>query len=148
MNLESPKVTVQKSAQDLFDQLSNVKNFEKLMPDNIAKFEVIGEDAFIFGLKGMPEIKLKMKEKTAPSQIVLGAASDKLPFTLTSNINSVSDSSSEVQLFFEGEFNAMMAMMIKGPISKFIETLANNMTKLIIVNYKLLIRDLHKNLKA
>ncbi|KFF05797.1 MULTISPECIES: hypothetical protein [Flavobacterium] len=130
MNLESPKVTVQKSAQDLFDLLTDVKNFEKLMPDNIAKFEVIGEDAFIFGLKGMPEIKLKMKDKTAPSKIVLGAASDKLPFTLTSNIDSVSDSESAVQLFFEGEFNAMMAMMIKGPISKFIETLANNMTKL------------------
>ncbi len=130
MNLESPKVTVQKSAQDLFDLLADVKNFEKLMPENIAKFEVIGEDAFIFGLKGMPEIKLKMKEKTAPNKIVLGAASDKLPFTLVSNIDVVSDSSSEVQLLFEGEFNAMMAMMIKGPISKFIETLANNMTKL------------------
>jgi len=123
MNLESPKVTVQKSAQDLFDQLTDVKNFEKLMPDNIAKFEVTGEDAFIFGLKGMPEIKLKMKDKVAPNKIVLGAASDKLPFTLTSNIDSISDSESAVQLFFEGEFNAMMAMMIKGPISKFIETL-------------------------
>ncbi|MBF4491593.1 SRPBCC family protein [Flavobacterium sp. JLP] len=130
MNLESPKVTVQKSAQDLFDLLTDVKNFEKLMPDNIAKFEVTGEDSFIFGLKGMPEIKLKMKDKVAPSKIVLGAASDKLPFTLTSNIDSISDSESAVQLFFEGEFNAMMAMMIKGPISKFIETLANNMTKL------------------
>ncbi|MDY0986566.1 MULTISPECIES: orotate phosphoribosyltransferase [Flavobacterium] len=130
MNLESPKVTVQKSAQDLFDQLTDVKNFEKLMPDNIAKFEVTGEDAFIFGLKGMPEIKLKMKDKVAPNKIVLGAASDKLPFTLTSNIDTISDSESAVQLFFEGEFNAMMAMMVKGPISKFIETLANNMHKL------------------
>ncbi|MFC0777070.1 SRPBCC family protein [Flavobacterium sp. HJSW_4] len=130
MNLESPKVTVQKSAQDLFDQLTDVKNFEKLMPDNIAKFEVTGEDAFIFGLKGMPEIKLKMKEKVAPNKIVLGAASDKLPFTLTSNIDTISDSESAVQLFFEGEFNAMMAMMVKGPIGKFIETLANNMHKL------------------
>ncbi|MBL0737324.1 SRPBCC family protein [Flavobacterium sp. GN10] len=130
MNLESPKVTVQKSAQDLFDQLTDVKNFEKLMPDNIAKFEVTGEDAFIFGLKGMPEIKLKMKDKVAPNKIVLGAASDKLPFTLTSNIDTVSDSESAVQLFFEGEFNAMMAMMVKGPIGKFIETLANNMHKL------------------
>lgn len=130
MNLESPKVTVEKSSQELFDLLSDVKNFETLMPDNIAKFEVIGEDAFIFGLKGMPEIKLKMKEKVAPSKIVLGAASDKLPFTLVANIESVSDQSSAVKLDFEGEFNAMMAMMIKGPIGKFIETLANNMTKL------------------
>jgi ribosome-associated toxin RatA of RatAB toxin-antitoxin module len=130
MNLESPKVTVQKSAQELFDLLSDVKNFEILMPENIAKFEVIGEDAFIFGLKGMPEIKLKMKEKVAPNKIVLGAASDKLPFTLVANIDSISDTSSDVKLDFEGQFNAMMAMMIKGPIGKFIETLANNMTKL------------------
>jgi ribosome-associated toxin RatA of RatAB toxin-antitoxin module len=130
MNLESPKVTVEKSASELFDLLSDVRNFEKLMPDNIAKFEVIGDDAFIFGLKGMPEIKLKMKEKVAPNKIVLGAASDKLPFTLVANIDAVSDASSAVKLDFEGEFNAMMAMMIKGPISKFIETLANNMAKL------------------
>ena len=130
MNLESPKVTVQKSAQELFDLLCDVRNFEKLMPDNIAKFEVIGEDAFIFGLKGMPEIKLKMKEKIAPNKIVLGAASDKLPFTLQANINAISENSTDVKLGFEGEFNVMMAMMIKGPISKFIEALAGNMSKL------------------
>ncbi|RZJ75062.1 MAG: SRPBCC family protein [Flavobacterium sp.] len=130
MNLESPKVTVEKPAQYIFEALSDVKSYEKLMPENISKFEVTGEDSFIFALKGMPEIKLRMKDKTAPSKIILGAASDKLPFTLTGDINTVSDSSSEVQLKFEGEFNAMMAMMIKGPISKFIETLATNMHKL------------------
>jgi ribosome-associated toxin RatA of RatAB toxin-antitoxin module len=130
MNLESPKVSVEKSAQHLFDSLADVKNFEKLMPETIAKFEVIGDDAFIFGLKGMPEIKLKMKEKVSPSKIVLGAASEKLPFTLTANIESIAEQKANVQLFFEGEFNAMIAMMIKGPIGKFIETLAANMHKL------------------
>ena len=130
MNLESPKVAVSKSTQELFDLLTDVRNFEKLMPDNIAKFEVIGDDAFIFGLKGMPEIKLKMKEKVAPNKVVLGAASDKLPFTLTASIDAVSDNNSDVKLDFVGEFNPMMAMMIKGPIGKFIETLATNMTKL------------------
>ena len=130
MNLESPTVTVQKSAQDLFNALTDVKNFETLMPENIAKFEVTGDDSFIFGLKGMPEIKLRMKDKVASSKVVLGAASDKLPFTLTADINEVSDASATVKLSFEGSFNPMMAMMIKGPISKFIETLAANMNKL------------------
>ena len=130
MNLQSPKVTVEKSAQYLFDALTDVRNFEKLMPDNTAKFEVTGEDSFIFGLKGMPEIKLRMKDKSAPNKVVLGAATDKLPFTLTADIQTVSDSSSTVQLLFEGEFNTMMAMMVKGPITKFIETLAGNMHKL------------------
>lgn len=130
MNLESPKVSVDQSAQYLFDQLSDIKNFEKLMPDTIAKFEVTGEDSFIFGLKGMPEIKLKVKEKLAPTRLLLGAASDKLPFSLEAKIDPVSENKSDVQLLFQGEFNAMMAMMVKGPITKFIETLAGNMNKL------------------
>ena len=130
MNLESPKVTVEKSAEYMFDALCDVKNYEKLMPENIAKFEVTSEDSFIFGLSGMPEIKLKMKDKTPSTQVVLGAASDKLPFTLTANIESISENASDVQLLFEGEFNAMMAMMIKGPINKFLENLSGNMVKL------------------
>lgn len=130
MNLESQKVTVAKSSEYIFNALSDVQNFEKLMPESIAKFEVLSDDAFIFGLKGMPEIKLKMKDKIAFSKVVLGAASEKLPFTLTANINALSDTDTEVQLDFIGEFNPMMAMMIKGPISKFIETLAQNMGKL------------------
>ncbi len=91
MNLESPNVTVEKSAEYLFHSLSDVKNFEKLMPENIAKFEVLGEDIFNFGLKGMPEIKLKMKEKIANSKVILAAATDKLPFTLVANIDSISE---------------------------------------------------------
>jgi len=130
MTLESTKTTVEKSAQYMFDALSDVKNFAKLMPDSISKFEVTSDDSFIFGLKGMPEIKLKMKEKIATSKIILGAASDKLPFTLTANIEVVSENLSSVQLVFDGEFNAMMGMMIKGPIGKFIETLSENMNKL------------------
>ena len=129
MNLESPKVNVAKSAEYIFNALSDVKNFEKLMPENIAKFEVIDENCFEFGLKGMPEIKLVKKEAIPNSKIVLGAASSKLPFTLTANITEVNDTT-DVQLLFDGDFNPMMAMMIKGPISKFIETLAQNMGKL------------------
>lgn len=130
MNLESPKVTVEQSAEYIFNALSDVKNFEKLMPENIAKFEVLGDDIFNFGLKGMPEIKLRMKDKTPHSKVVLSAASDKLPFSLIANIDAISEKSCDVKLDFEGEFNPMMAMMIKGPISKFLETLAANMGKL------------------
>lgn len=130
MNLESPKVNVQKSTDYIFNALIDIKNFEKLMPESIAKFEVLDDITFIFGLKGMPEIKLRLKDQTPHSRVVLGAASDKLPFTLSAQIDQFSENESAVQLFFEGEFNPMMAMMIKGPISKFLESLAANMNKL------------------
>lgn len=127
MKLESPKTTIQKSAQETFNFLSDVKNFEKLMPENISKFEVIDSDKFLFALKGMPEIVLKKKEAIAPNKIVLGAAGGKLDFSLTALISEIDADQSAVELLFEGEFNAMMAMMIKGPINKFIETLVGNM---------------------
>ncbi|MDC7998526.1 SRPBCC family protein [Gilvibacter sediminis] len=127
MNLTSKTVTLDKSAQNVCDFLSHVKNFEQLMPENTAKFELIGEQAFVFALKGMPEIALELKEINAPNQVVLGAKSDKLPFTLTANIEELEASKSATTLDFEGDFNAMMAMMIKGPIKSFLESLTDNL---------------------
>ncbi|WP_303318098.1 SRPBCC family protein [Flavivirga abyssicola] len=131
MNLESPKINVGKSPQEVFDFLSDVKNFEALMPENISKFEVLEKDKFLFALKGMPEIVLEKKEAIAPNKIVLGAAGGKLDFSLIGNITEIDETSSEVQLEFTGEFNPMMAMMIKSPISKFIETLATSIPNAI-----------------
>ncbi|PCI09437.1 MAG: orotate phosphoribosyltransferase [Flavobacteriaceae bacterium] len=129
MNLETQKVTVQKSSKDIFEFLTKLDNFEGLMPESKEKFEVDG-DSFIFGLKGMPEIRLVLKEKVEYSKIVLAAASSKLAFTLTLDINEVDENSSENQLFFNGDFNPMMAMMIKKPLQSFINTLSENMAKL------------------
>lgn len=130
MNLESQKKTVNKSSKELYDLLTNVENFKKIMPSSIEKFEA-DENSFVFGLKGMPEIRLVLKEKDPYHTIVLGAASSKLPtITLTAKIEELNDSQSTIQLFFEGDFNPMMAMMLKGSLSKFIDTLSENMVNL------------------
>ena len=126
MNIEGKKVIVNKSQKETFEFLSDLKNFEQLMPESIQKFEVDG-DSFIFGLKGMPEIRLVLKESTEYSNITLGAASSKLDFQLLADIKAIDDSSSEVQLEFNGKFNAMMAMMVKRPLNSFLETLTNNL---------------------
>lgn len=131
MNLDSPKVIVDKSPEEVFEFLTNVENFEKLMPESISKFEVTRPDTFVFALKGMPEIELTKKAVEAPNKIVLGAAGGKIDFSLTGHVTEVAELKSEVQLSFSGEFNPMMAMMIKGPISKFIETLATNIASAI-----------------
>ncbi len=128
MNIEGNKITVNKSKSELISFLTSVENFEKLMPEG-TKFEMLGEDIFLFALKGMPEIKLKLKEQTN-DKVVLGAASDKLPFTLIANLNEVDTEKTETQLNFEGSFNPMMAMMVKGPITKFVGQLTDKLSNL------------------
>lgn len=129
MNLETDKVIVKKTQEEMFEFLTKVKNYKQIMPENTEKFEV-SDDSFLFGLKGMPEIRLKLQEKNANDKVVLGSTSDKFPFTLTGNIVKINDDSCEVQLAFDGQFNPMVAMMIKNPIQKFISTLTENMGKL------------------
>lgn len=129
MFIETEKKTLAKGDKAVYEFLNDLKNFEKLMPDTIDKFEVINEDRFLFALKGMPEIVLQRKEQTPHKQLILGAASEKLPFTLTADITALDENSCEVGLSFEGQFNAMMAMMIKTPITNFMRTLSENLTR-------------------
>lgn len=130
MNLESPKKNINKSAKELFELFSDVQNFEKLMPSSVEKFEA-DNNSFVFALKGMPEIRLVLKETTPNHTIVLGAASSKLPpFNLTAKIDELSSEQSAVQFFFDGDFNPMISMMLKGPLTKFIESLSNSLENL------------------
>lgn len=122
MNLQTNKTVINKSQKYVYEFLTNLENFKQLMPDNINKFEVDG-DSFLFSLAGMPEIRLVLKEKIEYDRIVLGAASSKLNFSLTAILHDLAGEKCEAQLLFEGDFNPMMAMMVKSPLQKFINTL-------------------------
>jgi len=125
MNIQGNKITVNKSKTELATYLTTMENFGALMPEG-TKFEVLDNDTFIFALKGMPNIKLRLQEKSA-DKIVLGAAGGKIPFTLTAILNEIEPNKTEAQLTFDGQFNAMMAMMIKGPITKFVGQLTEKL---------------------
>ncbi|MGY0407195.1 MAG: SRPBCC family protein [Polaribacter sp.] len=129
MHIEGNKILVEKSSKETFEFFTKLENFKEIMPENIQKFEV-DEDSFLFSLPGMPEIRLVLKEKTEYTNVTLGAASSKLPFMLAANITEISENKSEVQLLFNGDFNSMMAMMIKKPLTKFVGTLSENIGKL------------------
>ena len=127
LNLESRTVVVPKSPQEVFSFLSTLSNYEQLMPESTEKFQIDG-DSFVFALKGMPEIRLVLKETVPNKSIVLGAASSKLPFTLSSSIEEEAESS-KIHLTFQGDFNPMMRMMVTKPLTHFINTLIDNIEK-------------------
>ena len=129
MNLESPKVTTSKSQQELYNFLTNVENYKQLMPESMEKFEVTAPDTFLFSLKGMPEIELAITETVDPDLVVLGSTSEELNFSLNIVIEANGDQS-DAQMLFDGKFNAMMAMMVKSPLKKFITSLSESISTL------------------
>lgn len=129
MNLEGRKVVVNKSTKDLFDMLKKPQDYQHLMPESLVSFEHT-EEGFKFGLKGMPEIALKISEVIENEKVVLTSGNPSLDFSLTGLMNAISDSQSEVQLVFNGNFNPFIKMMVEKPLKTFIANLTDKIEQL------------------
>lgn len=128
MNLEGRKIVVNKSVNTLVEMLNKPEDYKNLMPDSLQNFEV-RDNGFKFGLKGMPEIALKIEEVTDKA-VVLKSASSSLDFELKGLMNALNENQTEVQLFFEGKFNPFIKMMVEKPLQNFINTLSDNLEKM------------------
>ena len=128
MNLEGRKIIVNKSSKELFEMLKKPEDYKNLMPDSLTSFEH-REDGFKFGLKGMPEIALKI-DNVSDKEVVLKSASSSLDFALTGNMNPLNEKQTEVQLLFEGKFNPFIKMMVEKPLQNFINSLTDKIEQL------------------
>ena len=131
MKIESAEIFINKPQVDVFEFLKDIKNFEILMPNNINKFELLASDKLIFSLNGMPEIMLIKTSEKPCELITLGSEKDNLDFILEIQIKTFENRKSLVKLNFEGNFNPIMATMIKKPISNFINSIAENISNVI-----------------
>lgn len=129
MEITAPKQTLHKSAQEIFDFLSDLKNVEQLMPEDLEQFEMTNADSFFFVLKGMPKIYLERGDTEAPKRLVLRSAREEFDFHIAILLEETGAETCDAVLDFKGNFNMMMAMMIKSPITNFINTLAENLSK-------------------
>ena len=128
MNLEGRKIIVNKSSSELAGMLKNPQDYKDLMPEGLQSFEA-REDGFKFGLKGMPEIALKI-DNVSDKEVVLKSASSSLDFALTGNMNPLNEKQTEVQLLFEGKFNPFLKMMVEKPLQNCINSLTDKIEQL------------------
>ncbi|MDA9828052.1 SRPBCC family protein [Flavobacteriaceae bacterium] len=131
MKLNSTVNNINLSDNQLFEKLIIIENFQKIMPENISKFEIVDNETLIFSLKGMPAIKLIIGEKNSPSSIVLNSSESKIIFSLTAKIKKIDDNNCSFELEFNGDLNPMIQMMVKSPLQSFINDLSNNTSKLV-----------------
>ena len=127
MNITGRKVTVAKTVSELYQFLSVFNNFQQIMPSEVSKFES-DETSFVFGIKGM-DVRLIKKSEVENKQIVLKAASSKLPVELIADFEDLGESCN-CQLTFNGDFNPMLKMMLTKPLTDFINNLTDNLEKL------------------
>ena len=128
MKIEGELIHLNKNQSEVYQFLNTLENYSLIMPESNKVFEILDENRFKFGLKGMPEIVLKLIEGNDMNTIVLSSDNDKFPFTLSGLLQSISAHETHVQLVFEGDFNPMMEMMIKSPLTAFVNDLSKGIS--------------------
>src|SRR2546426_4576982 len=108
--LESDKVILNKSAEEIYNFLSDFNNFGHLMPEQIADWKSTSDECS-FTIKGMASLGMKMIEKT-PTSLIKITRNGKAPFDFTLSVL-IEDKQSQctVQLAFDADLSPMMKMM-------------------------------------
>lgn len=114
---------------ELYAYLSDMQNYDALMPDQVERFKAY-DDEFKFGLKGLPEVKLKWAEGIADEKIVLKSAGSSIEFELVGTMEANQAGGSDIQLSFQGSLNPMLEMMVSKPLKQFLTDLIEKISKL------------------
>ena len=126
--LESKKVEVNNSSEDIFNFLSDFNNFEKLVPKDKISDWSSSADECSFNISGMATIGMKIIEKTPPSSIkIISHGKNPFDFTLNVSIASINENRSVVQLVFAAEINPFLKMMVEKPLSNFFNMLVDKL---------------------
>jgi carbon monoxide dehydrogenase subunit G len=127
--LESDQVTVNKTAKEIFDFLSDFNNYQRLMPEQVTDWKSTSDECS-FTIKGMASLGMKMKEKIPYSSIVI-ERNGKAPFDffLSCEIEDM-NAQSKVRLFFDADLNPMLKMMASKPLTNFLNLLASKLKEI------------------
>lgn len=128
--LQSQEVEIAKPSEGIYKFLTNLNNFQKLMPSEVSDWKST-ENECTFTLKGMPSIGFMITEQTPHTSIVYKGIG-KLPAAVFLKVAIVptGDAQCKAQLFLEAELNPMLKMMVEKPLTKFLDVLAHNLTKM------------------
>lgn len=127
--IESDKVTINKTAKEVFDFLSDFNNFEKLMPEQVVGWHSTTDEC-TFTIKGMATLGMKIIEKV-PNSLVKVAKNGSAPFEF--NLSCMIDDLQQqcaVQLAFDADLNPVMKMMASKPLTNFLNLLVNKLKEL------------------
>ena len=125
--IESEKVELACSSIVLFNFLSNLNNYQQLMPPQVTEWQS-DESECSFNLNGMAKINMRIVDKE-PVRLVKISSFGKVPFDfiLEMRIDSVSENACIGQVVFLSELNVMMKMMVEKPLTHFFNGLALKM---------------------
>jgi hypothetical protein len=127
--IESKHVSLNCSADEAFEYLSDMNNFEELLPrDKISNFQSDNTQCS-FKVQGTATIALVQKELKPVGEInIVSGEKSPFPFTLDIHIKT-NDGGCEAYQVFNGDINPFLKMMVEKPLANLFNYIADRLQK-------------------
>jgi carbon monoxide dehydrogenase subunit G len=128
MKIESKKELVNQSIQIVFDFLKDTRNIYELLPqDKISDWKA-DELSCSFKVQGGIVISFVQTSVESPTTICLKSGEKApFPFTLTVNLVQIGENQTEGKLFFDGEVNMFLKMLVEAPLTNLFDFMTNKL---------------------
>tara|TARA_B100000989_G_scaffold155769_1_gene116216 strand:+ start:37 stop:435 length:399 start_codon:yes stop_codon:yes gene_type:complete len=120
------------SSEKLYSHITDINNYEKILKDEIRSFEKLSEREFKIKIGNMPGINLLLSEVPENNEVKLSSNDNNLNFYILIKIDSNENNSSKIKIQFIGNFSSMIEMMIKKPLTAFIDSLKSKIEKITL----------------
>lgn len=129
MKIESKTVTIKAKNKEIFEFITNLNNFESLLPaERISEWEST-ETYCSFKVQGTATIDLQLKESTPYNHIVFESGSrSPFPFTLNVYLNESGDVTTGYQVL-DAKVNPFLKMMIEKPLTNLFDYIADKLAE-------------------
>ncbi len=129
MQIESKKVTVKASRQEVYDYVADLNNFKELLPqDRISDWES-NKDYCSFKIQGTATIDLVREEGNPPSKLSLKGG-EKSPFPLSIDVF-LEEENGETTAYqmVDAKVNPFLKMMVEKPLTNLFDYIADRLEK-------------------
>ena len=126
---ESSARTIDAGRKLVFDFLSDIRNFNTLVPEGKVRDFNSGKDYARFHVDGLGEVGVHIVSSEPWDTVVYGSeGSVPFGFRLLAKLKENEGGSSVLKLILEAELNVMMKMMAKKPLEEGIEMIASRLS--------------------
>ncbi len=123
---EGHQRSINKPAELVYNYLSDFNNFEHSIPKDQVENWQSTQDSCSFNLKGIGEVAMEIVERQPNKLVKLSnAGSSKFSFNFWIQLKQTGPDDTRLKLTMDVELNAMMKMVAKKPLTKFITTLTD-----------------------
>lgn len=131
VKIESKKVEIKRNVEFVYEYLADFTHFSMVANDKIENFKAT-QDRCSFTIKGMTDMGLKIISRLPNESITISNDTDvpssmPLNFLIIFEFERVEPYVTKVIVKMELNANPMIAMMVKKPLEKFVNSLADGM---------------------